>query len=123
MGIFDKFIKFLGFEGGENKKAQKKVKESKPINAQYKLNKGETLENDKEEKKEEILKPSSQEDIQNVITKLKQEKELKVDLSALSDDIQRIMDFLCGAIFALDGEVISCEENIFIIKVGEVCED
>mgnify|MGYP004569818735 FL=1 len=137
MGIFNKFIKFLGFEVEENEKPKKKEKKLNTSNAEYNLKKENnvtdeiplsqqnTVTDNKQELvsakiEQEIFVAENQNDIQKGVAKLKQCGILQVDLSKISEtDYTRIMDFLFGVIFALDGEIIKIDQFNYILKTGE----
>ena len=137
MGIFNKFIKFLGFEVEEKEKPKKKEKKLNTSKAEYNLKKENNVTDemplsqqntvtDNEQKlvsakiEQEIFVAENQNDIQKAVAKLKQCGILKVDLSKISEiDYARIMDFLFGVIFALDGEIIKIDQFNYILKTGE----
>ena len=137
MGIFNKFIRFLGFEVEEKEKPKKKEKKLNASKAEYNLKKENNVTDemplsqqntvtDNEQKlvsakiEQEIFVAENQNDIQKAVTKLKQCGILKVDLSKISEtDYARIMDFLFGVIFALDGEIIKIDQFNYILKTGE----
>ena len=137
MGIFNKFIKFLGFEVEEKEKPKKKEMKLNTSKAEYNLKKENNVTDEKplsqqntvtdnEQKlvsakiEQEIFVAENQNDIQKAVAKLKQCGILQVDLSKISEtDYTRIMDFLFGVIFALDGEIIKIDQFNYILKTGE----
>lgn len=138
MGFFNKILKGLGFEDEEvvepkkiNRK-EKKSKDSSKVTATYNLNEIEEdkkIENiaisveKKEEQKDEInsdfehIKVLSQSEIQSVILKLKNGAKILINLEKLSDnDIIRSLDFLTGAVFALNLKMQKIDEKLYLIQ-------
>ena len=63
-----------------------------------------------------IYKPISYEDTQNIIDNLKEKKSIVVNLDDLEIDVaQRILDFISGAVYALNGSIRKAARNIFVI--------
>ena len=63
-----------------------------------------------------IYKPLSYEDTQNIIDNLKEKKSIVVNLDDLEIDVaQRILDFISGAVYALNGSIRKAARNIFVI--------
>lgn len=140
MGLFDKFLKSLGFEDEEEKeekepKPKKNIKEKKhnKVSATFNLNEDESItktqnqinelqnkigENIKEETLEfELIKVKSQIDVQEVICKLRQGKSVLINLENLNEtDVIRSLDFLTGAVFALELKMQKVDENMYLIK-------
>ena len=62
-----------------------------------------------------VYHPKSFKDVESIITSLKDGKQTIVYLNELAEKTAyRVLDMLCGAIFALDGGVYELENNIFI---------
>lgn len=144
MSFFSKILKGLGFEDEEeksNKQAKPtKVKDKKDklkpdfatfdlkqedvINKETKetVNMLETqpteqqVEQPKNSVELDIIKVCSQVEVQNVVAKIKNNEQVIVNLSGLSDsDLTRSLDFLTGAVFALDKSMQKVDNTIFII--------
>ena len=63
-----------------------------------------------------IYKPLSYEDTQNIIDNLKEKKSIVVNLDELDVDVaQRILDFISGAVYALNGNIRKAARNIFVV--------
>ena len=63
-----------------------------------------------------VLQPQSMEDTQTVIDNLRLGKPVIVNLDNLnSDAAQRLMDFISGAIYALEGSVRKVSRGIFLL--------
>ncbi len=62
-----------------------------------------------------IYSPTTFEDIQTLIDFLKRNEQVIVDFSSLDQTgAYRIMDFMSGAIYALDGSIKEIKANIFL---------
>ncbi len=62
-----------------------------------------------------IYSPTTFEDIQTLIDFLKRNEQVIVDFSSLDQPgAYRIMDFMSGAIYALDGSIKEIKANIFL---------
>ena len=63
-----------------------------------------------------IYKPLSYEDTQNIIDNLKERKSIVVNLDELEVGVaQRILDFISGAVYALNGNIRKAARNIFVV--------
>ncbi len=63
-----------------------------------------------------IYKPVSYEDTQSIIDHLKEKKPIIVNLDELDTDVaQRILDFVSGAVYALNGNIRKAARNIFVV--------
>jgi len=139
LGIFSKFLKGLGFEEEEVPQKQEKVKKVKKQNnqkvtASYNLNsfedelsKKETPKQIMEEKPEkeennssgnlEIVNVTSQNEVQKIVNKLKNGEKVLINMSGLSgNDLVRSLDFLTGAVYALDMSMQKIDGSVYIIQ-------
>lgn len=63
-----------------------------------------------------IIKPDKFEQAQNICTELKNKKPVIIDFKNMDKlNAQRLIDFISGAILALDGEIRKIDNNIFFI--------
>lgn len=68
-----------------------------------------------------IIRPEKYEDSQGICDQLKAKKPVVVNLEKLEYPVaQRIMDFLSGACYAIDGSIQRVANNIFIIAPDNV---
>lgn len=68
-----------------------------------------------------IYKPVSYEDTQSIIDNLKERKPIIVNLDELDTDVaQRILDFISGAVYALNGNIRKAARNIFVVAPHNV---
>ncbi len=63
-----------------------------------------------------VYHPVSYEDTQSIIDNLRNRKPVIVNMEELEvDTAQRILDFLSGAVYALDGTMCKISRNIFVV--------
>lgn len=139
MSFFSKILKGLGFEDDEDEVKTKPIKQkkekTKPVRAAFDLEKEEVIEK-KQEPEEiqpaqeqvtvqptqqsynlDIIKVQNQVEVQNVVSKIKNGEKVIINMSALSgQDLMRSLDFLTGAVFALDKSMQKVDNSIFIIQ-------
>ncbi len=64
-----------------------------------------------------VFSPTAYSDVETIISAIKQGKTAIVHLTELKTDTAiRVLDMLCGAIYALDGGVYEMEKNIFMFS-------
>ncbi|MBE7076996.1 MAG: cell division protein SepF [Clostridiales bacterium] len=133
MGIFDWVMHGLGFETTEKKQKKGKTitaEQSEDKYANFNLHeKVEGSETKQEPAKTNfggfnmqpetniiILEPKTQTDIQKVVDYLKQGQSVGVNLAGISaDDSSRILDFLSGSIYALNGSIMRWHGDLFLL--------
>lgn len=140
MGFFNKFLKGLGFEDEEEEPAKPKVKQKKQkvkntIIATYDLGKYSEeavipKEQQKEqEKKEEVQQEAKQElefelikvknqlDVQKVVQKMSASKKILINTEGLlTQDLTRSLDFLSGAVYALNLNMQKVDDYLYLIN-------
>lgn len=68
-----------------------------------------------------VYQPMSYEDTQNVINNLKSRKPVVVTLEFLDPILaQRVLDFISGAIYALDGTIQKVSKGIFVLAPSNI---
>jgi len=77
-----------------------------------------------------VYQPLSYDDTQNIIDNLKSRKPIIVNLESLEQDLaQRVLDFMSGAVYALDGTIQKVHRSIFVLVpsnvdiIGNIPED
>ena len=71
-----------------------------------------------------ILSPKSQKDMQKAVDYLKEGQQVNLDLSNIADeDSTRILDFLSGAIYGLNGSITRWSGDYFILTPEGVSFD
>ena len=143
MSFFSKILKGLGFEEDEDKttkqpkpaKVKEKKEKLKPNFASFDLNQEPVVEEPVKEETAvanmqteevntaitqssslDIIKVTSQIEVQKVVDKIKNDEQVIVNMLALSQsDLTRSLDFLTGAVYALNKTMQKVDEAIFII--------
>ncbi len=130
MGFFDWVMHGLGFEGKNEKKTKTKPEDDKYAN--FNLHErvaGETNSADslpsattynsfgiQSESNIIMVEPKTQKEIQQVVDYLKQGQSVAVNLEGISsDDSSRILDFLSGAIYGLNGSIHRWYGDLFLL--------
>ena len=68
-----------------------------------------------------VYQPMTYDDTQNIIDNLKNRKPIIVNLETLDVDIaQRILDFMSGAVYALNGNIHKVSKGIFLLVPNNV---
>ena len=139
MGIYNKFLDFIGIEEAEDKQEgdlfEEDVapeKEAAPAPRRRSLMDSEPKKSVREPRlqgggesvpmpnvaamKMIVYQPVSYEDAQNIIDNLKSRKPVIVNMEELDvAAAQRILDFISGAIYALSGTIAKISRGIFVV--------
>ncbi|MGB3925912.1 MAG: cell division protein SepF [Caldicoprobacterales bacterium] len=68
-----------------------------------------------------VYQPLSFDDTQDIIDNLKNRKPIVVNLDALDADLaQRVLDFISGAVYSLDGTIQKVSRGIFVIAPSNI---
>ncbi|MGI6664253.1 MAG: cell division protein SepF [Christensenellaceae bacterium] len=68
-----------------------------------------------------IFQPSSYDETQSVIDRLRERKPVIVNLDEIEVAVaQRILDFISGAVYALNGDIKKAARNIFVVAPSNV---
>lgn len=68
-----------------------------------------------------IYQPMSYDDTQSIIDNLKNRKAVVVNLESLESDVaQRILDFMSGAVYAVNGNIHKVSKGIFVLVPNNV---
>lgn len=68
-----------------------------------------------------IYQPASFEDTQTIINNLKSRKPIVVNLESLDTALaQRVLDFISGAVYALDGTIQKVSRGIFVLAPSNI---
>ncbi len=133
MGLFDWMLHGLGFETTTKKEKKKKEKTDEKY-SDFNLHEkvaGETVNPDnvpkgnmpfnnnfgiQSESNIIMVEPKNQKDIQQVVDYLKQGQSVAVNLENIADsDRSRILDFLSGAIYGVDGSIHRWHGDLFLL--------
>lgn len=109
MGLFDYFTK-------ETETEEKRPKTNKPVGFSSRKNGGLNDKTD-DNVSVRVFKPTSFDDVCQIIDFLLLSKPAVVNMEAVKDDtIQRVMDILSGACYALHGDISEISKNIYLIS-------
>ena len=68
-----------------------------------------------------IFKPSSYDETESVIDSLRERKPIVVNLDEINPAVaQRILDFISGAVYALNGDIRRAARNIFVVAPPKI---
>lgn len=130
MGFFDWVMHGLGFEGkGEKKNSKTAVQEDKYSNFNLHERIGEQNDNNvmpqqnsfnsfgiQAESNIIMVEPKTHKEIQQVVDYLKQGQSVAVNLEGIAAvDSERILDFLSGAIYGLNGSILRWHGDLFLL--------
>ena len=131
MGFFNWIMSGLGFEGEDKKKKKSTEITTEDKYANFNLHekvKGETNSAEsftatsfnnfgiQSESTIILVEPTSFKDIQQVVDYLKQGQTIAVNLEGITQaDSERILDFLSGALYGLDGSIHRWHGDLFIL--------
>ena len=134
MGLFDWIMHGLGFEDSGNKKVKKSKAVQEDKYANFNLHekvKGETTNPSETssvpnnnynsfgiqtESNIIMVEPKSHKEIRQVVDYLKQGQSVAVNLEAISsEDSGRILDFLSGAIYGINGSIHRWHGDLFLL--------
>lgn len=125
MGLFDKFMGALGFEkSGEPKKKKKNQEIDKYSN--FNLHERSCPAQDSFSRFTDInigveqnlilFEPKTHKDVQSAVDCLRQNQSVLMNLAGIDgEDMQRILDFLSGAIYGLNGSILRYQQDSFIL--------
>ncbi len=131
MGFFNWIMSGLGFEGEDKKKKKSTEIATEDKYANFNLHekvKGETNSAEsftatsfnnfgiQSESNIILVEPKSFKEIQQVVDYLKQGQTIAVNLEGITQaDSERILDFLSGALYGLDGSIHRWHGDLFIL--------
>lgn len=114
--IIDKVTNFLNGTDDEPETEEYFEKESKP-EADFSLKKGKVVNiNTTTQLKVVVVTPESFDEAKDIAEHLKNKKPVVINLEGVEKDIaRRIVDFLSGAVYSLDGNIQKISTGIFLI--------
>lgn len=133
MGFFNWIMNGLGFEGGEDKK-EKKVKTVVSDDKYAEFNLHEKIDNSPKQEETAtapqgfgnfgiqtesniiMVEPKTFKDVQQAVDYLKQGQIVQLNLASISEtDSTRILDFLSGAIYGVNGSIHRWHGDLFLL--------
>ncbi len=127
MSIVNKMLNLIGFETSENDYEEELMENSEFSNSSvFEEDETETFDGGKRNKvvkihttaqlKLVVMQPESFEDAREIANHLKNKKPVVINLESVERNAaQRIVDFLSGAVYALDGNIQKVANGIFLI--------
>ena len=129
MSIVNKMLNLIGFESADEDYEDELLENSDSGNSHntYEDDENETLENNGKRNKVVkihttaqlklvVMQPESFEDARDIANHLKSKKPVVMNLESVERDVaRRIVDFLSGAVYALDGNIQKVSNGIFLI--------
>jgi len=131
--ILDKMLNFVGWETEEESEEQydenEQVYEEEEPQVSFKASKPKNKDQQGKvvnlssalQFKVVVIQPQNIDDAQDICDHLKNKKPVVVNLELLEKEVaQRIIDFLCGAVYALDGSIHKISTMIFLVAPNNV---
>ena len=128
--LFNKVLNFVGWEAIEDENEIEKINDEKGNGEQPQImatsnpkrTSGKVVNiHTNNQFKVIIIQPETIEDAQEICDHLKSKKAVVVNLEGLGkEEAQRIVDFLSGAVYALDGGIQKVSYGIFVIAPNNV---
>ena len=126
MSIVNKVLNLIGFDTQEDDYEDDLIGNSEVSENLNDDDESETLDNGKRNKvvkihttaqlKLVVMQPESFEDARDIANHLKSKKPVVMNLESVERDVaRRIVDFLSGAVYALDGNIQKVSNGIFLI--------
>jgi cell division inhibitor SepF len=129
--LFDKVLNFVGWEteeGYEDEYEPTEQMEEDMEQTRFSFNSNNRKKQSKvvnihtsSQFKVVVIQPQNFDEAQNICDHLKDKKPVIVNLELLEKDpAQRVVDFFCGAVYALDGSIYKISGSIFLITPHNV---
>jgi cell division inhibitor SepF len=129
--LFDKVLNFVGWEteeGYEDEYEPMEQAEEDMEQTRFSFNSNNRKKQSKvvnihtsSQFKVVVIQPQNFDEAQNICDHLKDKKPVIVNLELLEKDpAQRVVDFFCGAVYALDGSIYKISGSIFLITPHNV---
>ena len=118
-GFFNKMLNFVGLENQEEPE-QEVIEQEEMIEPEYipQVKKRSKIVNihTTTQLKLVVMQPDSCDDAQDIADHLKSKKPVVINLEDVEKDVaRRIVDFLAGSVYALDGNIQKVSNGIFLI--------
>ncbi|WP_134700285.1 cell division protein SepF [Ammoniphilus sp. YIM 78166] len=127
MGVMNKIMGYLGLSGEEtyddySDRAQSKqeVEYEEPANKKARNNVV-SLQHAKEQVKMVLVEPRAYDEVQEIADHLRSRRPVIINLQRVSGEQgKRIIDFLSGTVYALNGDIQKVGQNIFMCAPDNV---
>jgi len=120
--IFNKMLNFVGLETEDEINEEEEKKASEPLYSQYVQKKNKVVNMPTfAQVKVVVMQPDVFDDASIICDHLKGKKPVVVNLESAEKDVaRRIVDFLSGSVYALDGTIQKVSNTIFIVAPSNV---
>jgi cell division inhibitor SepF len=125
--LLNKMLNFVGWEADdedyeEDDELQEEVEQPQFINFNARRQQGKVVNmHPSNQFKVVIMQPERFEEAQDICDHLKSKKPIIINLEEIEKDVaQRIVDFLSGSVYALDGNIQKVSNSIFLIAPNNV---
>ena len=126
MGIVNKMLNLIGFESADDYEDELLEGNEFENSSRFEADESETLDIGKRGKvvkihttaqlKLVVMQPETFEDARDIANHLKSKKPVVMNLESVDRDVaRRIVDFLSGSVYALDGNIQKVSNGIFLI--------
>jgi len=114
--IFNKVMTFVGLDG-EPEAEQEFLETTAQEEAEYTVKKGKVVNiHTTTQLKVVVVTPETFDEARDIADHLKQKKPVVINLEGVEKEIaRRIVDFLSGSVYALDGNIQKISSGIFLI--------
>ena len=130
MGVMRKIMGYLGLSGEEMLEddyeddevtyGKQEEQESAPVSKKYKNNVV-SLQHAKENVKVVLVEPRSYEEVQDIADNLRSRRAVIINLQRVNQDqAKRIIDFISGTVYALNGDIHKVGMSIFMCAPDNV---
>jgi len=116
--LINKMLNFVGLESGEEIEEKEEVQEFLQPEVTHSFNKKSKIVNihTTTQLKVVVMQPENFEEATDIADHLKSKKPVVINLESMEKDVaRRIVDFLSGAVYALDGDMQKIANGIFLI--------
>lgn len=115
-GIFSKILYYMGIgEGGEEEFLEAPDEMKKPLLEPVKKSNIVSMTSGSNQMKVVLIEPTDYEDVQDICDNLKNKKPIIINFENLDKDIaRRMVDFISGAVYAIDGTIQKVSNGIVI---------
>jgi len=132
--IFDKVLSFVGWEVEDEEEimsTEERNEEPEEKSYRSQLLHGSTKKQSQHSKvvnlhasnqmKVVVMQPDNFDEAQDICDHLKEKKPIVVNLESVEKEVaRRIVDFLSGSVYALDGSIQKVSNNIFVIAPSNI---
>lgn len=122
--LLNKFFYFIGLDDSEEDSEKLETENTYFLNrkAEEKINRGKVINfNSKKNMRVILREPSRYEDVLEISENLKNDKPVIINLKNMDkDNAKRLIDFLSGVIYAIDGNIKKIENGIFLVVPANI---